>query len=126
LITGEQLTETITVTVSDGQGGTATQTITITIEGADDGAIITAATPGSDQGRVQEDVTLTTSGKLDVTDPDAGQAVFVAQTNAPGEYGSFSVDANGNWSFALNNGGDKVQALGAGETLTETFTVTTA
>ena len=126
LKTGEQLTDTITVTVTDSQGGTATQTVTIIIQGEDDGAIITPATPGADQGRVQEDVTLTTSGKLNVIDPDRGEAVFMAQTNAPGQYGSFSVDVNGNWNFALNNGDDKVQALGAGETLTETFTVTTA
>ncbi|MEG2876839.1 MAG: retention module-containing protein, partial [Comamonas sp.] len=126
LKTGEQLTDTVTVTVSDGKGGSATQTVTVVIEGADDAAIITPAAPGSDLGRVQEDVTLTTSGKLDVTDPDAGQAVFVAQVAAAGQYGSFSVDAGGNWSFALDNGGETVQALGAGETVTETFTVTTA
>ncbi|TRM49287.1 hypothetical protein YH64_030035, partial [Achromobacter sp. LC458] len=92
----------------------------------DDGAIITPATPDSDKGQVIEDETLSVGGKLDVTDPDAGQAVFQAQTNTAGQHGTFSVDANGTWTYNLTNNDPAVQGLGAGKTLTETFTVTTA
>ncbi len=123
---GEKVTDTITVTVDDGHGGTATQVITITVDGTSDGAIITPSKPGDDAGTVQEDKVYTASGKLDVTDPDAGEAVFRPQTDFVGKYGTFSIDANGNWTFKLDNDAKAVQQLGAKEHLTETFTVTTA
>ena len=61
-----------------------------------------------------------------MTDPDAGQAVFVPQTNAATTYGTFSITAAGAWTYQLNNANQAVQALGAGQTLTETREVTTA
>ena len=67
----------------------------------------------------------TANGKLNVVDPDDGQSFFVAVADRPGTYGTFSIDANGNWVYSLNNNDPRVQGLGAGE-LTETFTVTTA
>ena len=73
-----------------------------------------------------EDDKLTANGKLDVVDPDKGEAVFKPQTDIAGTYGKFSIDANGNWKYELNNSDPKVQALGAGEKLTETFEVVTA
>ncbi|MFY3312028.1 VCBS domain-containing protein, partial [Achromobacter ruhlandii] len=59
-------------------------------------------------------------------DKDAGEASFNAQTDAQGAHGSFSIDANGNWTYTLDNTDPKVQALAVGEKLTETFTVTAA
>ncbi|WP_426792618.1 retention module-containing protein [Achromobacter xylosoxidans] len=123
---GEHLTDTIIVTVDDGNGGKATQVITITVDGTSDGAVITPSKPGDDKGTVQEDTTLTAAGKLDVADPDAGEAVFRPQTDFQGQYGTFSIDANGNWSFKLDNDATAIQQLGAKEHLTETFTVTSA
>ncbi|CUK22706.1 Hemolysin IA [Achromobacter xylosoxidans] len=123
---GEHLTDTITVTVDDGHGGKATQVITITVDGTSDGAVITPSKPGDDKGTVQEDTTLTASGKLDVVDPDAGEAVFRPQTDFQGQYGKFSIDADGNWSFKLDNDAKAIQQLGAKDHLTETFTVVTA
>ena len=73
-----------------------------------------------------EDDKLTANGKLDVVDPDKGEAVFKPQTDTAGTHGKFSIDANGNWKYELNNSDPKVQALGAGEKLTETFEVVTA
>ncbi|WP_211186997.1 VCBS domain-containing protein, partial [Achromobacter sp. Bel] len=126
LKTGQSITETFTVTVDDGNGGVVSKDVTVTINGTDDGAVINPATPGSDAGTVKEDATLTTGGKLDVIDPDAGQAVFQTQTNTAGQYGKFSIDANGNWKYDLSNSDTRVQALGVGESLTEIFTVKTA
>ncbi|MFY2570046.1 retention module-containing protein, partial [Achromobacter ruhlandii] len=123
---GETVTDTITVTVDDGHGGTATETITVTITGTNDAAVITPSKPGDDAGTVEEDGNLTTGGKLDVTDKDAGEATFNPQTDAKGEHGKFSIDANGNWTYTLDNDSPSVQALGVGEKLTETFIVTTA
>ncbi|MFY4293384.1 VCBS domain-containing protein, partial [Achromobacter xylosoxidans] len=88
--------------------------------------VITPSKPGDDAGNVKEDGNLVTGGKLDVTDKDAGEATFNPQTDAKGEHGKFSIDANGNWKYELDNDDPKVQALAVGEKLVETFTVTTA
>ncbi|WP_372871090.1 VCBS domain-containing protein [Shewanella sp.] len=53
--------------------------------------------------------------------------MFQVQSNvADGNYGFFSIDANGNWTYVLNNSHDDVQSLKAGETLTRDITVTSA
>ncbi|WP_172205241.1 retention module-containing protein, partial [Niveibacterium sp. COAC-50] len=121
---GQSLTDSITVKSADG---TASQVISVTINGANDGAVITPATPGADAGAVKEDVTLTASGQLVVTDVDAGQAVFQPQTAVAGAHGTFSIDAAGNWVYTLNNADPVVQALGEGQSLpNEVFTVKSA
>jgi VCBS repeat-containing protein len=120
---GERIVETYTVTSLDG---TATATITITINGTEDGATITPHSPDSDTGQVVEDVTYTTSGKLDVQDPDPGQSGFVAQPGTAGQHGTFTIDVNGNWTYNLTNNDPLVQQLGKGETLVEKFTVSSA
>ncbi|ARP86994.1 retention module-containing protein [Bordetella genomosp. 9] len=126
LTSKDTITETFTVKVSDGHGGFDDQVITVTVKGTDDGAVIQPSKPGDDAGTVTEDKVLTAGGKLDVTDPDAGQAVFVPQTNKQGQYGSFTIDANGNWTYKLDNTSEKVQGLQAGQQVSEKFTVTTA
>ncbi|WP_415830398.1 VCBS domain-containing protein, partial [Bordetella flabilis] len=120
LTSGQSIVETYTVTSQDGS---KTSTITITINGTDDGATITPHSPDSDKGQVVEDVTYTTGGKLDVQDPDPGQSQFVAQPNTAGQHGTFTIDANGNWTYNLTNSDPLVQQLGKGETLVEKFTV---
>ncbi|MCE8040284.1 retention module-containing protein [Halomonas sp. MCCC 1A11062] len=122
LITGQSVSDSFTVEVSDGNGGTATQVVTVTIHGSDDGAVIS----GQDSGLVKEDEILSTGGKLDVSDPDAGQAVFVAQASTAGSYGTFTLGTDGTWSYVLNNAHVSVQGLAVNETLSESFTVVTA
>ena len=115
--------DSFTVTVSDGKGGTVTSTISIGVTPVADPAVIGGATSGA----TVEDTTTSASGQLTVTDPDAGEAVFVPQTNVAGAHGTFSVNASGQWSYSLNNADPAVQALGAGQSLpSETFTVTSA
>ncbi|MBY6006733.1 VCBS domain-containing protein, partial [Salipiger bermudensis] len=115
---GGQLTDTVTVSTLDG----TTQQITVTINGTDDGAQVT----GTPVGTVTEDTRLTTSGKLDVTDPDAGEASFVPMPSAAGTHGTFSVDADGHWTYQLDNSQPAVQALtSGGGQLTDTVTVST-
>ncbi|WP_175130054.1 VCBS domain-containing protein, partial [Achromobacter piechaudii] len=118
---GQQVTDTITVTVNDGHGGTAQLPVTVTITGTNDAPVIT----GQKSGTVTEDYTLSTSGKLTVVDADVGQSGVLAQTNVVGKYGTFSIDANGNWTYTLNNSLAVVQNLPAGATLSESFNVVT-
>ena len=58
-------------------------------------------------------------------DPDLHDVVsFIPQTAALGLYGTFTVDASGNYTYALNNALPAVQGLGVGESLTDSFTFT--
>ncbi|KAG1252802.1 hypothetical protein G6F65_017757 [Rhizopus arrhizus] len=118
---GQQVTDTINVTVDDGHGGKATLPVTVTITGTNDVPVITGQTSGT----VTEDYSLSTSGKLSVVDADVGQSGVIAQTNVVGKYGTFSIDANGNWTYTLNNSLAVVQNLPAGALLSESFNVVT-
>ncbi len=96
--------------------------VVIAVNGANDAATITGDTTGS----VTEDGTLTASGDLNVADVDTGQNVIAAQTNVAGTYGSFDINAAGNWTYTLTNTAAVVQALAAGTAPTETFNVASA
>ena len=118
---GEKLADTFTYTVSDGHGGTASNTLTVTVNGTNDAPSVAAAADS-----VKEDVKLTTSGILPApTDPDAHDTpVFAPKTAEAGLYGSLTLNADGSYTYTLNNALPAVQALGVGETLTDTFTYT--
>ncbi|MGQ7819543.1 VCBS domain-containing protein, partial [Metapseudomonas furukawaii] len=117
LAEGETHTETFTVTAADG----TEHVITVEVVGTNEAAVI----GGTDSGLVKEDSTLTTGGTLTATDVDGTDNAFTPSTQA-GTYGTLSLDANGTWSYSLDNGAAHVQALAEGETHTETFTVTAA
>ena len=121
LAPGDSLTETFTYTVSDNHGGTSSNTLTVTINGTNDAPAIAAAATS-----VTEDTQLTTSGTLPApSDPDRGDTIaFVPQNGTLGHYGSLTLGADGSYSYTLNNNLYAVQSLGAGETLTDTFTYT--
>lgn len=122
-------TDTFTVTTI---GGTP-QTITVTIQGADDPSIVS----GDTHGRVVEAGGVhnadhgvpTASGVLTAVDVDGPSndfdAVACPETSDHG-YGTFTMTSDGHWTFALDNGNCGVQALNVGQSLTDSFTVTTA
>ncbi|MDD2684802.1 MAG: VCBS domain-containing protein [Gallionella sp.] len=123
LAVGQTLSETYTVTSLDG----TQSTVKITVNGTNDGAVISSANANginADVGSVTEDTALNTSGTLTISDVDAGQAAFQPQTGTVGAYGTFTLNAAGAWTFALNNTLPAVQALGVGQTLSETYTIT--
>ena len=76
-------------------------------------------------GSVIEDVALTAIGQLSASDVDAGTTLaWSVQGAAVGAYGSLAIhSATGQWTYTLNNSDAAVQALAAGETHTENFTV---
>lgn len=118
---GQTETDTFTVTVTDANGGTTTQDVTITVTGEADAPVIAGATTGA----VKEDATGSATGVLTVTDSDVGDSVsFTAETDVAGTYGSFSIDANGAWTYTLDNSKGETQALAEGEHHSESFTVT--
>ncbi|QEL18583.1 beta strand repeat-containing protein [Limnoglobus roseus] len=76
-----------------------------------------------DAGAVSEDGTLTATGNVLTNDTDAdGDALTVTAGNFAGTYGSLTLTANGSWLYALNNSSPAVQALKAGQTVTDVFT----
>src|SRR5439155_8566278 len=107
---------------SAGAFDTTPNAISINVTPVADPAQIT----GTVSGATIEDTTLVAAGTLNVADPDAGEAAFIAQTNVAGAHGSFSINAAGGWSYTLNNADPAVQALGNAQTLpSEVFTVST-
>ncbi len=117
LAQGNTLLDNFTVEAASG----ATQQITITLTGADDPTSIS----GDISGSVTEDDSLSTSGTLIVEDQDSDEDQVIVQTGIAGSYGLFSISANGQWSYILDNDLDTVQNLDTGESLTETFTAET-
>ncbi|HYD76025.1 VCBS domain-containing protein [Ramlibacter sp.] len=115
---GDSHVDTFTITSLDG----TTKDVSFTIQGANDVALIAGVASGS----VQEDTNvdgglLTTGGQLTVSDLDAGESGFLAQAAIGGTYGSFTLDAEGNWTYAVSNSLAALQALNAGQSLTDSF-----
>ena len=111
---GTQVTDTFTVASADG---TDTETVTVTITGTDNAPVIT----GTSSGSVTEDTTLSTQGSLVVTDADAGQSSWQTSTQTS-VYGQLALDANGLWTYTLNNTALAVQELNTGDSRTDTYT----
>ncbi len=115
-------TLTFVLTVSDGTASD-TDEVTITVTGAN-----AAATIGGDlTGDVTEDDEDKdeASGTVAVTDSDGANTVQ-AQTDEAGTYGTFSIESDGDWTYTLDNTDDDTNALAAGATATDAFSITSA
>ncbi|MBI2768980.1 MAG: hypothetical protein HYX47_05130 [Burkholderiales bacterium] len=83
-----------------------------------------ATMSGDTRGTLQEDgCTNIARGDLDVKDADKGEAQVQAIASKAGKYGKFSISADGNWTYVLDNGLAATQALGEGRKVTESFVV---
>ena len=121
---GEIGTETFNVVTADGTSAS----VVVTVTGADDAATIGGQTTGA---VTEDDTSLAeASGRLEAVDPDTAlpneQKRFTEQTDVDGAYGTFTLEADGGWTYTLNNADTDTNALGVGEIGTETFTVATA
>ncbi|MEZ2144669.1 VCBS domain-containing protein [Bradyrhizobium sp. DN5] len=118
LVAGQHVTDTLTVASADGS---ATSDIVVNITGAND----VAAIGNPAEHNVTEDSQLTASGQLSISDPDQNQAAFQAGViTAPGNLGAVTLSADGHYTYSVDNAA--IQYLGATDTKTETFTVTSA
>ncbi len=117
LTAGQTVTDKFSVVSSDG---TANTTVTITITGVNDVPVL----GGTATGGVTEDaVPNTATGTLTIADADAGQSSFTAQAGTAGTYGSFDLTTAGDWTYTLDNSKAAAQALTAGQTVTDKFSV---
>ena len=117
-------TDSFTYVANDGKADSTTPaTVTITVNPVNDPAVI----GGDATGSVTEDGTPIARGALTVSDVDGlAEETFVAQTDTAGTYGTFSIDAAGAWTYTLDNASVTVQALNAGDAVTDAFTITSA
>ena len=119
-------TESFSVQVTDGTNTPAAQSLSFTIQGANDTASIAGVTTGA---VTEEDADiLTATGTLTISDFDEGEAVFVAQIDTAGSagLGVFNIETDGAWNYAASNSNSTIQALGAGDAITDTFTAVSA
>ncbi|MGM4927015.1 T1SS-143 repeat domain-containing protein [Tardiphaga sp. 619_E2_N8_5] len=124
----------LTVTTSDlghnGSGGvlTDTDTIHINVTPVNDAAVISGNTSGTAVEAMIYTTGSSATGDLNSTDvdnaADAWTAVTTATATASG-YGKYTIDASGHWTYTVNDENTVVDALKAGEHLSDTFTVTT-
>ncbi|MBV8408026.1 MAG: VCBS domain-containing protein, partial [Alphaproteobacteria bacterium] len=109
-------------------GGTTTD-IDITISGANDAAVIFGDTTGwvVEAGGLNnsEPGVPVATGTLHASDVDS-PATFQTQSNVAEQYGSFSIAANGAWTYTLDGSNAAVNALDDGDTLHDLFNVATA
>ncbi|MGD8119267.1 Ig-like domain-containing protein, partial [Vibrio sp. TRT 29B02] len=137
----------LVVEVKDGNGSKDTATVNVDLTNVEeDSEIIIDKDEGdSDQGSVTEDldtdpdttgVQLEVSGTLTVIDEDGDGAfstdvTFKSSTGKDendqllGQLGTLTIDKDGNWSYEVNNDSKYVQSLTKGETIVETYEVTT-
>src|SRR5690606_11203670 len=125
---------TVTVTADDGNGGTTSDSFIWTISNPE-------PTATDNVNEVTEDTTLTATGNV-LTDDDNGNGVdsdpdgddlvvgaVGGDTNDVGEvvtltYGSVTINADGGYTYTLDNTNAAVQALAVGETLTDSVQYT--
>ncbi|MEP3178475.1 MAG: VCBS domain-containing protein, partial [Lentilitoribacter sp.] len=106
---------TFTFDVFDGQT-TVKNTATLDLLPQDD---ISTLSPVAVEGQ-ETDAPLTLTGEVTIDDPEGDPVTIVPQTNTEGDFGAFSVDSIGNWTFTASSSLDE---LNVGDFVSEVFTV---
>ncbi len=115
-------TESFVVTARDAFSQSQADVV-IDISAEDDAVSVSANT-----AKVLEKKDAKVSGTIKLTDRDdvLGSAPVVAQTNSATAYGFFTIKANGQWSYLIDNNNATAMSLIRGQTLTENINITTA
>lgn len=128
LPSGDSINDLINLTTNTGEK----IQITIEINGSNDQAVITGSKQGELQAMSIEELGAqelkthpSISGKLEVSDIDLGEARFQTNFEIQGNFGSAQINAQGEWTYTLNNDADAVQGLRSGEKLLDMFSVNT-
>lgn len=64
-------------------------------------------------------------GTVTITDPDSGESMLSAQTEET-NFGTFSIGADGAWSYTLDNNSADLIALGQDDEVNQSFTLTSS
>ena len=118
---GQKVVDSFAHTTTDGLA-TASSTLNVTVTGSNDAPVAFA-----DTAAVTEDMAITATGNVltNDTDIDQGTVLQVASVGTlVGQYGNLLLNADGSYTYALNNAAAHVQALGVGQTATDEFAYT--
>ncbi len=120
LPTGNTLNEVYSITIDDGHGGLVTKDVTITLNSNNHAAVITGTVMSS-----------STSGIVNFADADVTDAHTLTVTSADGNTGTLNTTLDaatggtlGSVHYQYTPNAGTLASLGAGETRTETFTLT--
>ncbi|WP_017003862.1 VCBS domain-containing protein, partial [Enterovibrio norvegicus] len=113
LAQGQETTDTITLTASDG----STVDVVISLTGTNDAAVVT----GDLSASVAEGGEASVSGSININDPDAAVQPTLENGTVEGEYGSLTL-TDGEWTYTVDP--SKAQSLGDGDSETDTITIT--
>ena len=134
------VTQSYTITVSDGNGGSVAQQVTVTITGTNDAPTISAATDVSgavteitDGAAGENTTTLSDSGSFTIADVDLNDVQTVSVTSdTTGYLGTFTPSISDNttkdgtgqveWTFSVPD--VDIDYLGKGEVVTQNYTIT--
>ncbi|SFJ27898.1 VCBS repeat-containing protein, partial [Bradyrhizobium sp. Gha] len=138
LAAGQTATESFTVTIADGHGGTVDQIVTVTVTGTNEApTIVAAATTAT--GAVTEDATtpdLSTTGTIAFNDvdlidthtasvtPDSGNTLGGTLTLGAVSESATTSGGTVGWTYTVAD--NATDDLAAGQTATESFTVSIA
>ena len=116
--TDTQISHDLTVTVTDTDGDSASSTITVNV--VDDVPIIESFSHEMSEGDAVPVVGSAVTGAV----AGADGAKFAWDANQNGHFGTITLNADGTYSYRLDNDNATVKELSEGETLTEEFTYT--
>lgn len=124
---GESKIVSVNYTATDNEGATsAPATINITVTGTNDAPVVSDLSTIYDLTYEDEPVEVWQAhGKIIITDPDANDhPIFTPLTDVSGNYGTLSLDVNGNWIYNRDDSNPLVQSLSDGEWRLDVFTAT--
>ena len=145
LAQGQTASDVFSYTVSDGEGGTSTTTLSITIHGQNDAPVavddtnsitedavpntvsgnVTPGSVGQDRDADAGDTFSVSAFRTGTEVAGSGTAGVVGGSGLAGSYGHLVLNADGSYSYALDNANPAVNALKAGDPpLLDIFTYT--
>ncbi|WP_273829677.1 beta strand repeat-containing protein, partial [Pseudomonas sp. SBT1-2] len=113
---GTTYTDTFAVSSADG----TLTSVTVHILGTNDAAVLSTGIANLTETNAATDIS--TAGTLTISDVDSA-ATFIAQTDTAGNYGKFSIDTGGAWTYVADSAHNE---FAAGTTYTDTFAVSSA
>ncbi|OYY39602.1 MAG: hypothetical protein B7Y60_00005, partial [Polaromonas sp. 35-63-35] len=124
--------DTFTYTMRDTVGATSTANLVITIQGGNDGPVAVADTGTAVEAGTAAGSNATGNVLTNDTDVDSGDTKTVSAITGGtvgsalvGTYGSVTLNADGTYTYVVNNANAAVNALRtSANTLTDTFTYT--
>ncbi len=84
---------------------------------------VVAIIEGEFDGVVRNTAEEAFTGSLTIIDPNFSEDSFIEQTDVVLTYGSFSIDADGTWSYTVNTENETVASLEVGDSVSDSITI---